>query len=154
MTSWIKRALPFIITLIVGTGLGNIFGIHKPATSGGDTRRARCAKQRSFDNASVSPHNNGSTQLKILYQPSTRYTPEALKNQTTGVVKLLVRFKADGTTTVVERLFTLSDGLTEDAERVAEQTRFTPATVDGTPVTEMKVMNYIYSISVRDTNDR
>jgi hypothetical protein len=141
----VKRGLPFIITLIVGTGLGSLFGFHKPEPN----RRAmssRCAGER------LNVASNDMNQLKILYQPNTRYTPQALKNKTTGVVTLEVQFNSDRTTTVVERISTLPDGLTEDAERVTQQTRFTPAVVNGVPVTETKVMNYIYSLADREIN--
>ena len=153
MTHLLRRALPFIITLIVGTGLGNIFGIQNPATSTHATRRARCAKQPRFEINGVGRGDRQVTGVKIMYQPKTQFTPEALRNQTTGVVTLLVRFNADGTTTVVERLSTLPDGLTEDAKRLAEHTSFTPATVDGKPVQETKEMNYIYSLRDNQINE-
>jgi hypothetical protein len=143
MNYLVKRGLPFIITLIVGTGLGSLFGVDKPEAH----RRAttnRCSNER-FKIAS-----SDVSQLTILYQPNTRYTPQALKNKTTGVVTLAVQFNSDRTTTVVERISTLPDGLTEDAERVTQQTRFTPALVNGIPVTETKVMNYIYSLADRE----
>ena len=152
MTPILKRAMPFVITLMVGTGLGNIFGLNDPPSRTVVTSRTVTSRFTTVERHNVEPrefdaHHCG-TQLKILYQPSTRFTHEAVKNQTTGVVTLLVRFNADGTTTVVDRLSTLPDGLTEDAERVAEQTRFTPATVEGKPVTETKEMNYIYTLNV------
>lgn len=152
MTSLLKRALPFVLTLIAGTGLGSIFGFNSstPKTTSGSPsgtveRRYSCPSQRRR------AFQSDSTPLKITFQPNTRYTPEALKNKTTGVVQLRVRFNADGTTTVVERLSTLPDGLTEEAERVVERTQFTPATINGEPVSQTKEMNYIFSLSDRVT---
>lgn len=145
MTFVFNRALPFVITLIIGTGLGNIFGIHEPARPRFDAHRARCSKQSNIEAVDVPPLSDFSTKLEILDQPNTRYTRDALENNVGGVVALLVRFNADGTTTVVKRLKTLPYGLTEDAERVADHTLFAPATVHGSPVSETREMNYIYT---------
>ena len=143
MTCLIKRALPFIITLIVGTGLWSICGSDKRSSRTVERLGTRVVSQLSVEKVEL-PLRDAVTTLEILDVPSTHYTPEALKNQTTGVVTLLVRFNVDGSTTVVGKLQTLPYGLTEDAERVAEQTHFTPATVDGRPVEETREMNYIY----------
>lgn len=145
-TTLMKRALPFLITLVIGMGLGNIFSFQRNATRHGGVSGYRLRQHRSVETCQRHAPNEG-TQLKILSQPNTRYTPQALKNRTAGVVALVVRFNADGTTTVVNRALTLPDGLTEDAERVAEQTRFVPATIGGQPVAVSMEMNYIYNLS-------
>ncbi|MBC7911968.1 MAG: energy transducer TonB [Pyrinomonadaceae bacterium] len=156
ITNLLKRALPFALTLIVGTGLGSIFGfnsapkpkktpcnaaslrsVYRSGTGGGEYRH-----RRSFDN---------STPLDIHPAPQALYTPEALRNKTIGVVTLLVRFNADGTTTVLKRLSTLPDGLTEEAVRVAERTRFTPATANGEPVSVTREMNYPFTLDDHTT---
>lgn len=133
-----KRALPFLITLIVGALLGNIFGFQRTAN------RQECSNHFF---AHKRTHRYVAAPLRILYQPETRYTPEARKNRATGVVKLLVRFDPDGTATVVERLTPLPYGLTDEAVRVAEQTRFIPATANNQPVAQTNEMNYIFSLS-------
>lgn len=133
-----KRALPFIITLIVGALMGNIFGFQRTAN------RQECGNHFF---AHKRTHRYAAAPLRILYQPETRYTPEGKKNRTTGVVTLLVRFDPDGTATVVERLTQLPYGLTDEAVRVAEQTRFSPATRNDQPVAQTKEMNYIFRLS-------
>ncbi len=154
MIGVLKRALPFLMTLIVGMMLGSIFGWSSsaPKTSpyytrgegaGVSERRSSCRSNRGRRTFSES------TPLKITYEPNTTYTQEALKNKTTGVVQLRVRFNADGTTTIVEHLSTLPDGLTEEAVRVAERTQFEPETYNGQPVAVEKEMNYIFSLSSR-----
>lgn len=142
LTSWLKRALPFMITLILGTGLWSIFGFQKSASRRGSGYHFYAHKR---------VVTSGLTPLRILSQPERRYTPEAQENRTTGVVRLLVQFNPDGTTTVIERLSSLPNGLTEEAVRVAEQTRFIPATLNGQPVAQTKEMNYIFSLSENDT---
>jgi TonB family protein len=151
MISVLKRALPFVMTLIVGMMLGSIFGWNRPAAkSVREERFVTVTERRSSCRASRGRRAfSESTPLNITYEPNTAYTPEALKNKTTGVVQLRVRFNADGTTTVVEHLSTLPDGLTEDALRVSAQTRFEPETYNGQPVSVTKDMNYIYSLSDR-----
>jgi len=149
MTFVLNRALPFVIALMIGTGLGNIFGFHKPA-SRTHPRCGRMSVERLNDETVESTSSNNVTHAKILYQPSTHYTPEALKHRTHGVVRLKVIFGVDGTTTVWERFSTLPDGLTEDAERVARETRFSPATIDGIPFVDTEVIDYIYSLNDRE----
>jgi TonB family protein len=153
MTSLLKRALPFVLTLIAGTGLGSIFGFNSSTPNTSRTSSVTVTSERRYSCSSQRRRafQSDSTPLKITFQPNTRYTPEALKHKTTGVVQLRVRFNADGTTTVVERISTLPDGLTEEAERVVEQTQFTPATINGEPVSQTKEMNYIFSLSDRVT---
>src|SRR5215210_6210553 len=139
----LKRALPFLITLLVGTGLGSIFSSTSPqnnrvtATALTQTRHYGC---RSRNRAVVAE----STPLIVTFEPNTRLTEAARRNKTVGVVELLVRFDADGKATVVDRLTTLPDGLTEEAERAAERTTFKPATINGKPytVTELRQFSF------------
>jgi len=152
ITQLLKSALPFTLTLIVGTGLGSIFGLHKHGP--GNSLASRIAVFDQLDTGRHSCRRHKVAQLRIDYQPATRYTPEARDHQITGVVTLLVQFNPDGTTTVVDRLSTLPDGLTEDAERVAAETRFTPARVSGKPTSETREVNYIYTLPDRETIER
>ncbi|MDQ3746771.1 MAG: energy transducer TonB, partial [Acidobacteriota bacterium] len=80
------------------------------------------------------------------FEPNTRLTEAARRNKTVGVVELLVRFDADGKATVVDRLTTLPDGLTEEAERAAERTVFKPATINGRPYSVTEVRQFIFSL--------
>lgn len=154
MLSVVKRALPFAMTLIVGTGLGSIFGFNQQAPKKVNDERVWTFSERR-SGCRTSHRRRGrvadSTPVNIRFQPNTRYTPDALKNKTTGVVQLRVRFNADGTATVLERLSTLPDGLTEEAERVAERTQFDPATVNGQPVSVTEDKDYVFSLNDRVT---
>lgn len=154
MMCFLKRVLPFLITLIFGAGLASIFGFHKRPTTTFEMRRELRANQIYVETLDDSRINNDVTQLKIVFQPPTHYTAEALKNQTAGVVTLLVSFGSNGFATVVGRISELPDGLTDDAVRVAEHTDFIPATIRGKPITETKEMNYIYSPNVNVIGDR
>lgn len=145
---FVKRALPFTLTLLVGSGLGSIFSGASTQNSSQLTtiqveRKYNCA-QRHRARAGVGPATT-STPLIVTFEPNTRLTEEARRNKTTGVVELLVRFGADGKASVVDRLQTLPDGLTEEAERAAERTAFRPATINGKPYTVTEVRQFTFS---------
>lgn len=145
---FVKRALPFTLTLLVGSGLGSIFsGASTQSASQMTTiqveRKYNCA-QRHRARSGVGPAAT-STPLVVTFEPNTRLTEAARRNKTTGVVELLVRFGADGKASVVDRLQTLPDGLTEEAERAAERTAFRPATINGKPYTVTEVRQFTFS---------
>ena len=144
---FLKRALPFTLTLIVGSGLGSIFSGASPRTERSNvtttlttSRTYSCGAHRR--NSAVAAE---STPLIVTFEPNTRLTEAARQNKTTGVVELLVRFGADGKATVVDHLTTLPDGLTEEAERAAERTAFRPATINGKPYTVTEVRQFVFS---------
>lgn len=145
---FVKRALPFTLTLLVGSGLGSIFSGASTSDQSGTltmttlaTRKYSCAQRHRARAAAAAP----STPLVVTFEPNTRLTEAARRNKTTGVVELLVRFDADGKATVVDRLKTLPDGLTEEAERAAERTAFRPATINGKPYTVTEVRQFTFS---------
>lgn len=144
--SLLKRALPFTLTLLFGSGLGSIFSgtTTRTATQSNvtttTTRTYSCASHRR------SSSFGESTPLIVTFEPNTRLTEAARRNKTVGVVELLVRFDADGKATVVDHLTTLPDGLTEEAERAAERTVFRPATINGKPYTVTEVRQFIFSL--------
>ncbi|MBV9210824.1 MAG: energy transducer TonB [Acidobacteria bacterium] len=144
MTCFLKRALPFMLTLIIGLGLGSIFGFNSSGTTSNNLSGFKLEPRHYRYRGSCRSRawNRDATPLAILFQPSVRYTPEALQHKTTGVVELRVSFNADGTTTVLDRLKTLPDGLTEEAERVAERTVFTPEKSNGEAVSVVREMSY------------
>ncbi|HVG33140.1 MAG TPA: energy transducer TonB [Pyrinomonadaceae bacterium] len=144
----LKRALPFTLTLLVGSGLGSIFSGASPRSQSSvtttttlTTRSYSCAERHRARAAAAE-----STPLIVTFEPNTRLTEAARRNKTVGVVELLVRFGADGKATVVDHLTTLPDGLTEEAERAAERTAFRPATINGKPYTVTEVRQFIFSM--------
>jgi Gram-negative bacterial TonB protein C-terminal len=144
----LKRALPFMMTLLVGTGLGSIFS---GATSlRDDTKTSTITTTLTTRHTGCGMRNRAvvaeSTPLIVTFEPNTRLTEAARRNKTTGVVELLVRFDADGKATVVDHLTTLRDGLTEEAERAAERTVFRPATINGRPYSVTEVRQFIFSL--------
>ncbi len=147
--SLLKRGLPFTLTLLVGSGLGSIFSSTSPRTA--DTRSSvTTTTTMTRTHSCGARHRAGafaeSTELIVTFEPNTRLTEAARLHKTVGVVELLVRFDADGHATVVDRLTTLPDGLTEEAESAAERTTFRPATINGKPYTVTEVRQFIFSL--------
>jgi TonB family protein len=150
MLCFLKRVVPFTLTLVVGTGLGGFFNLFSssPQTSA-DTnayklesvyeRRSGCRSRRRSFTASVRA-------AEIIYRPEPYYTDIARRNQTQGDVTLRVTLGADGTVKDVETITGLPDGLTEQARRAARQIRFNPATRDGSPVDEVKTITYSFNL--------
>lgn len=133
MTYLMKGVFPFLLTLLLGTGMSSVFGIKK-IESGTLRGKIRCRELVT------------ATPLRILSETDAPYTPESKDKQATGVVRLRVRFNANGKTTVIEQLSsTLPKSLTEEAIGLAWQTQFIPATQDGQPVAETRVMRYAFS---------
>jgi TonB family protein len=74
------------------------------------------------------------TNLELISKPPVQYTAEARQLKVQGDVVLRVTFLASGQVSVEGILRGLGHGLDEEAQRVAHQIRFRPATRDGRPV--------------------
>ncbi|MGH9561606.1 MAG: energy transducer TonB [Terracidiphilus sp.] len=74
------------------------------------------------------------TDLEVIYKPPVQYTPEARQMKIEGDVVLRVTFLASGRVVVQGVVRGLGHGLDQEAQRVAQQIRFRPATRDGRPV--------------------
>jgi TonB family protein len=74
------------------------------------------------------------TNLELISKPPVKYTTEARQMKVQGDVILRVTFLANGQVSVQGILRGLGHGLDEEAQRVAQQIRFRPATRDGHPV--------------------
>lgn len=154
MLCFLKRVLPFTLTLIVGIGIGSLFNLlsAKPqaetrvfrlessyGTGGAGYGSGGCRARRSMYSATV-------RSAEVYYQPTPQYTSAAQKNQVEGDVTVRVTLGADGTVSSVEPVTRLPYGLTEEAVRAARQIRFNPATRDGSPVDEVKTITYSFNL--------
>ena len=151
MLCFLKRVLPFTLTLIVGTGVAGFFNLFssspKQATDSNAYRlqsvhetRGGCRNRKRSFTATIRA-------AEVIYKPEPYYTEIARRNQTQGDVTLRVTLGADGTVTDVETITGLPDGLTEQARRAARQIRFNPATRDGSPVDEVKTITYSFNLN-------
>lgn len=82
------------------------------------------------------------TKARVLGKPEPRYTEEARQAQITGTVVLRVVFSADGIIRHTLVIRGLPFGLTEAAIEAARGIRFTPATIDGVPVSMFVQVEY------------
>ncbi|MCA1629592.1 MAG: TonB family protein [Acidobacteria bacterium] len=82
----------------------------------------------------------------ILRRSEPRYTEEARRNKIRGAVVLRLVLSAGGTVDHLLALRMLPHGLTEQAMSVARQIKFTPATKDGRPASQMATIEYNFDI--------
>ncbi len=87
-----------------------------------------------------------STPAVILSKPNVRYTEQARRRSTSGVVLLRVMLAATGKVTRVEVVKGLPDGLTENAISVACRIKFKPATKDDSPVSQAVMVEYAFKL--------
>lgn len=84
--------------------------------------------------------------VKITYKPRPGYTEEARRNQSSGTIRIVVEFRADGTIGFVFPLLTSSRDLVQPSLRAARDIKFEPAVKDGKPVTVINLIEYGYSM--------
>ena len=153
MLCFLKRILPFTLTLIIGLAIGSFFNLFNAKTptepgvlrlqtsyaSGGGGEGGCRMRRRAF--------SEGYRTATILSQSEPAYTVEARRNRTEGDVTLRVTLGADGTVKDVETITSLPDGLTEQARKAARMIKFTPATFNGNPVDEARTLTYSFDLN-------
>lgn len=110
------------------TGTGNSGPYGKVGSAGIPTTTAQVATPV---RQTAAPDATG---LEVLYKPAVQYTAEARQMRIEGDVVLRVTFLASGRVVVQNVVRGLGHGLDQEAQRVAQQIRFRPATRDGRPV--------------------
>jgi Tfp pilus assembly protein PilF len=88
----------------------------------------------------------GGTKAVVLNKPAAGYTEDARRNQVTGTVVLKAIFAADGTVTHILVVKGLPDGLTNASIKAARGIKFSPAMIDGKPVSEFIQLEYNFSL--------
>lgn len=82
---------------------------------------------------------------RLLTKPEPTYTADARKNDISGTVILKVVFAKTGQVQNIRVASGLPYGLTEKAINAARQIKFTPAMIDGTPVSMWMQLEYNFS---------
>ena len=85
--------------------------------------------------------------VRIRAKPNPRYTREAERNSTRGLVVLRAILAADETVKHIEVVTGLPDGLSERAIEVASKIKFTPARKGGKPVSVWVLLEYRFYVS-------
>lgn len=145
----LKKALPFALTLLLGSFIGGLF---KSVGFGGQkTERSRAYFYGYGEGHSCRMHARHrdlvaeTKPLTILFKPDAAL-PLDFKGEKGGFVPVSVTFGADGAVQKVEASpqYTLYDvelpprPMWAAVVKAAQQIRFTPETVDGVPVTVTK----------------
>ena len=86
------------------------------------------------------------TKAQIIRKPEPTYTERARRGRISGVVRLRALLGADGTVKGVSIIKGLGGGLSEKAEEAARRIRFTPATLDGRPVSQFVTLEYNFRV--------
>ena len=87
-----------------------------------------------------------STKARVLMKPEPAYTEAARQAQVVGTIVLRVVLSADGTVRHILVLAGLPNGLTEAAVQAARMIKFTPATLDGKPVSTFVQLEYSFNL--------
>ena len=90
--------------------------------------------------------NEVTTKVRVLSKPEPRYTEAARRAQITGTVVLRAVFASDGTVRHFLVINYLPEGLTERAIEAARQIKFTPALLDGKPVSMFIQLEYNFNL--------
>jgi TonB family protein len=86
------------------------------------------------------------TPLKIISKVGADYTGSARSAGVNGVIRLLVAFSENGTIGHIFALNSLGYGLDESAFSAAKKIKFEPETIDGKPVTAVKLVEYHFTL--------
>lgn len=86
------------------------------------------------------------TKARVLRKPEPQYTEAARKNGVVGTIVLRAIFASDGTVKHFLVVSGLPDGLTERAIRAARLIKFTPATIEGRPVSMFVQLEYNFNL--------
>jgi TonB family protein len=159
MMNVVKRALPFLITLIIGVFLGSLF---KSAvtryelkaggysySNGSGYRGGRCPQHKYSRDYLREERTSEATSPMILFKPAPTYTDAARQNGFEGTVKLLVEYRANGKVGEIKVLEEQPYGLTEEAIEAASGIIFNPAMKDGETVTVTKEEEFHFPITAK-----
>lgn len=86
------------------------------------------------------------TKAQVTRKAEPQYTERARRGKISGVVRLRALLGADGKVKGVIIIKGLGGGLSETAAEAARAIRFTPATVDGRPVSQFATLEYYFRV--------
>ncbi|HEV7858123.1 MAG TPA: energy transducer TonB [Pyrinomonadaceae bacterium] len=144
MSCFIKRVLPFVLTLTIGLLIGSLFGsVRMPVYEVGQfgVGHRGGGENPGFHHGCHNAYNYNAP-VVITRKPEAVYTAAARRNQVEGVVALNVMFKSDGTISDITPIRELPGGLTEEAIKAARHIEFKPAYVYGRPTDATQYVEY------------
>jgi TonB family protein len=98
--------------------------------------------QDAFANGAYWPGDVGVVAPQVLRSVVPKYTAQAMRDKLQGVVEVEVVVQPDGSVSSVRVLRSIDpvDGLDDNAVAAAKQTRFTPGTLNGQPVSVLMTL--------------
>ena len=146
--SVLKRALPFILTLLVGVVLGSALKradraerVAAPEVSSCRMRQQQVMRMSPLPSLQEDAVHLGA----INYKPEPLYTRDS-RPEMRGTVKLRVMLAADGTVRNIAPIWTMPGGLTEKAIEAARRIEFTPARENARPVSRYVTVVYNFNL--------
>lgn len=141
----LKRVLPFILTLLLGTALGTWLSPASQRPYRFAQSSNHCRRRNVYEFSDPRKISSGTTWAIIKSQPQVDYTPAARLNHVTGLLRLRVLLDANGTVSNVVPLNLLPGGLTEKAVEAAWKIEFIPATENGKPISVWVELNHEFT---------
>jgi TonB family protein len=86
------------------------------------------------------------SKARLMLRPQPQYTETARQYLVVGTVVLRAVFSANGTVTNIRVYYALPGGLTEQAVRAARKIQFTPALLNGEPVSMWMQLEYNFKL--------
>lgn len=83
---------------------------------------------------------------EITERPRPRYTDQARQSGTSGIVRLAVELKADGTIGFVVPIQALPNGLTEQSIAAARSIKFKPPLKENKPLDTVELIEYLFEV--------
>ena len=158
-TCFLKRVLPFALTLVVGLLLANVLGVSSSSWSPaqtftqqqtvfGERDGAGCRSRLRVESDYSRPFSPREVDQKarILSRTEPQYTEAARRNGVSGTIVLQAVFSASGEVKDIRVISRLPYGLTKQAVDAAEQIKFAPAIKDGRAVSQHIQIEYNFDI--------
>ena len=101
---------------------------------------------KKFPQTVSTPTDPTVTPLSITAKPRANYTDSARQAGVQGTITLAVLFSADGVSKRILIIKPLSNGLTEEAVKAAQQITYNPEMKDGKPIPVVKTIQYKFTL--------
>lgn len=83
----------------------------------------------------------------VTFKPEPLFTDKARRKKTHGLVEFFAIFSASGEVKILSIRKRLPNGLTEEALKTAVRIKFTPALLNGKPVSQIILLQYSFNRS-------
>jgi TonB family protein len=150
MSCFIKRLLPFVLTLLLGLAVGSLFK-SEPAPAGNMELSLAppppaVAVSQPVDYTQVFSSRDVTQKARILSRVDPQYTARARAHQVSGTVIVKAVLSSTGEVTDIKVISGLPDGLTEKAVESTRRMEFVPAVKDGRNVSQYIQVEYNFNL--------